>query len=81
MLATDLTALSIKLDAVFINAGGAKFAPFGDVNETLWDQSLDTNVKGAYFQLQALLSPPRRFTWPRRSRRSSSTARSSSTVA
>jgi NAD(P)-dependent dehydrogenase (short-subunit alcohol dehydrogenase family) len=54
-LASDLAAQSIKLDAVFINAGSAKFAPFADVDEALWDQSFDTNVKGAYFQLQALL--------------------------
>jgi len=54
-LAGALSGLGIMLDAVFINAGTAKFAPFADVNEALWDQSFDTNVKGAYFQLQALL--------------------------
>ncbi|AND67487.1 short-chain dehydrogenase [Dyella thiooxydans] len=54
-LASDLAAQSIKLDAVFINAGSARFAAFADVDEALWDQSFDTNVKGAYFQLQALL--------------------------
>ena len=40
---------------VFINAGTARFAAFADVDEALWDQTFDTNVKGAYFQLQALL--------------------------
>jgi len=40
---------------VFINAGIAKFAAFADIDEALWDQSFDTNVKGAYFQIQALL--------------------------
>jgi len=59
-LASDLVAQSIKLDAVFINAGSAKFAPFADVDEALWDQSFDTNVKGAYFQLQALLPTAQR---------------------
>ena len=54
-LASDLAAQSIKLDAVFINAGVARFAAFADVDEALWDQTFDINVKGAYFQLQALL--------------------------
>jgi len=55
-LADELVNRGIKLDAIFINAGVAKFAPFTDVNEALWDQSFDINVKGAYFQIQALLS-------------------------
>ncbi|MBV8247736.1 MAG: SDR family oxidoreductase, partial [Comamonas sp.] len=42
-------------DAVFINAGAAKFAAFADVDEALWDQIFNTNLKGPYFQLQALL--------------------------
>ncbi len=54
-LAAAIAALDITLDAVFINAGIAKFSSFADVDETLWDQSFDTNVKGAYFQIQALL--------------------------
>jgi len=54
-LAAELTQRDILLDAVFINAGTAKFAPFADVDEAMWDQSFDTNVKGAYFQIQALL--------------------------
>ncbi|NIF53735.1 SDR family oxidoreductase [Burkholderia sp. Ax-1724] len=54
-LAAALDAQGVRLDAVFINAGSAKFAPFADVDEALWDSSFDTNVKGAYFQIQALL--------------------------
>jgi NAD(P)-dependent dehydrogenase (short-subunit alcohol dehydrogenase family) len=54
-LAQELAARQIKLDAVFINAGIAKFAPFDQVDEVLWDQTFDINVKGAYFQIQALL--------------------------
>jgi NAD(P)-dependent dehydrogenase (short-subunit alcohol dehydrogenase family) len=54
-LADELASRNIKLDAVFINAGIAKFAPFADVDEALWDQTFDINVKGAYFQIQALL--------------------------
>lgn len=53
-LASTLAAQDITLDAVFINAGIAKFAPLEDVNEALWDQTFNTNVKGAYFAIQAL---------------------------
>jgi NAD(P)-dependent dehydrogenase (short-subunit alcohol dehydrogenase family) len=54
-LAATLASQQIRLDAVFINAGSAKFAPLSDVDEALWDHGFDTNVKGAYFQIQALL--------------------------
>ncbi|MFC5525863.1 SDR family oxidoreductase [Rhodanobacter ginsengisoli] len=54
-LAKAVAAEGIKLDAIFINAGSARFAAFPDVDEALWDQGFDTNVKGAYFQLQSLL--------------------------
>ena len=54
-LADAIAAQKIKLDAVFINAGTAKFSAFADVDEAFWDQSFNTNVKGAYFQIQALL--------------------------
>jgi NAD(P)-dependent dehydrogenase (short-subunit alcohol dehydrogenase family) len=54
-LAAAIGAAGIRLDAVFINAGIAKLAPFKDVDEALWDATFNTNVKGAYFQIQALL--------------------------
>lgn len=54
-LAASLAQRELRLDTVFVNAGVAKFAAFPDVDATLWDQILDTNVKGPYFQLQALL--------------------------
>jgi NAD(P)-dependent dehydrogenase (short-subunit alcohol dehydrogenase family) len=54
-LAAALAAADLRLDAVFLNAGTAKFAAFPDVDEALWDQIFDTNIKGPYFQLQALL--------------------------
>jgi len=54
-LAADLAAADLRLDAVFLNAGTAKFAAFPDVDEALWDQIFDTNIKGPYFQVQALL--------------------------
>jgi len=54
-LAANLAASGVRLDAIFINAGVAKFAAFPDVDATLWDQIFDTNIKGPYFQIQALL--------------------------
>ena len=55
MLAQTLAGKGITLDAVFVNAGVAKFAPFADIAESLWDQTFDVNVKGAYFLIQALV--------------------------
>lgn len=54
-VASALVQQGITLDAVFINAGVARFAAFPDVDEALWDGTFNTNVKGAYFQIQALL--------------------------
>lgn len=54
-LAATLIASGVRLDALFINAGAAKFAALPDVDPSLWDQIFDTNVKGPYFQIQALL--------------------------
>ncbi|GLQ87290.1 SDR family oxidoreductase [Dyella flagellata] len=54
-LAKTLKEQDIRLDAVFINAGIAKFAAFAEVDEALWDQTFDINAKGAYFQIQSLL--------------------------
>ncbi|CAB3792298.1 SDR family oxidoreductase [Paraburkholderia fynbosensis] len=54
-LAAAIDAAGIRLDAVFVNAGTAKFAPFHEVDEGFWDATFNTNVKGAYFQIQALL--------------------------
>ncbi|MEW9580040.1 SDR family oxidoreductase [Paraburkholderia sp. DGU8] len=54
-LAAAIDAAGIRLDAVFVNAGTAKFAPLPEVDEAFWDATFDTNVKGAYFQIQALL--------------------------
>lgn len=53
-LAQILAAQDIKLDAAFFNAGVAKFAPLTDVDEDLWDQSFNINVKGTFFAIQAL---------------------------
>jgi NAD(P)-dependent dehydrogenase (short-subunit alcohol dehydrogenase family) len=54
LLAALLQQKGITLDALFINAGVAKFAPFSDVDEAMWDNTFDANIKGAYFTIQAL---------------------------
>lgn len=54
-LAERLRSEGLTLDAVFINAGIARFSPIADVTETLWDETFNINVRGAYFQIQALL--------------------------
>ena len=54
-LAERLATEGIRLDAVFVNAGTARFASLEEADEALWDQTFGTNVKGAYFQIQALL--------------------------
>jgi NAD(P)-dependent dehydrogenase (short-subunit alcohol dehydrogenase family) len=44
-----------KIDIVFANAGIAKFAPFADSTEALFDETFDINVKGVYFTIQKAL--------------------------
>lgn len=44
-----------KLDALFLNAGIAAFAPIEQATEADFDAQFNTNVKGAYFTLQKLL--------------------------
>jgi NAD(P)-dependent dehydrogenase (short-subunit alcohol dehydrogenase family) len=53
-LAAELGARGLQLDAVFLNAGIARFAGLADATESLWDEIFDTNVKGLFFQIQAL---------------------------
>jgi NAD(P)-dependent dehydrogenase (short-subunit alcohol dehydrogenase family) len=53
-LAQILAARDIKLDAVFVNAGIAKFGALEAVDEALWDQTFNVNVKGAFFTIQAI---------------------------
>jgi len=54
-LAASLASAGIRLDAVFVNAGIAKFAPIAAVGATLWDETFDVNVKGPFFLIQSLL--------------------------
>jgi len=53
-LAAHLNAQGVQLDAAFLNAGIAKFAGLSDATEALWDNIFNTNVKGLYFQVQAI---------------------------
>ncbi|MGG1947656.1 SDR family oxidoreductase [Trinickia sp. NRRL B-1857] len=53
-LAGAIESAGIRLDAVFLNAGVAKFASLAEADEPLWDLIFDSNVKGVFFQLQAL---------------------------
>ncbi len=53
-LAEALKADGVRLDAMFVNAGIAKFATLEEATEDLWDQTFNTNIKGVFFQLQAL---------------------------
>ena len=41
-----------KIDVLFVNAGVAKFAPFSDTPENVYDEQFDINTKGAYFTIQ-----------------------------
>ena len=41
-----------KIDALFANAGIAKFSPASDSSEKLFDDIFDINVKGLYFTVQ-----------------------------
>lgn len=43
------------VDFVFVNAGIAKFAPLDAVDERLWDEQHDINVRGAFFAVQRLV--------------------------
>jgi len=54
-LAAGLAHRGVQLDAVFVNAGVARFAALADADEALWDTTFANNVKGAYFLIQALL--------------------------
>jgi len=56
VLAETLGRQGLRLDAVFINAGVVRLAALEAVDERLWDDSFNTNVKGPYFLLKALTS-------------------------
>jgi NAD(P)-dependent dehydrogenase (short-subunit alcohol dehydrogenase family) len=41
-----------RIDVLFVNAGIAKFVPLEDVTEEMFDETMSTNLKGAYFTVQ-----------------------------
>jgi NAD(P)-dependent dehydrogenase (short-subunit alcohol dehydrogenase family) len=44
-----------KIDVLFVNAGVAKFAPFAQTPESLYDENFSINAKGAFFTIQKAL--------------------------
>ena len=44
-----------RIDTLFVNAGVGKFVPFEDVTEALFDETMATNLKGAFFTVQKAL--------------------------
>jgi NAD(P)-dependent dehydrogenase (short-subunit alcohol dehydrogenase family) len=53
-LAAELGKAFGHLDLVFLNAGIAKFAPAEAVTEQFWDETFNTNLRGAFFAAQRL---------------------------
>jgi len=43
------------IDILFVNAGRGFFAPIAKVDEKIFDQQFDLNVKGAFFTVQKIL--------------------------
>jgi len=41
-----------RIDALFVNAGIGRFVPFEEVTEELFDETMATNLKGAFFTIQ-----------------------------
>ncbi len=55
----DTLAAKVKdefgsLDVLFVNAGLARFVPFDQTTEAVYDEMLDLNAKGPYFTVQKL---------------------------
>src|SRR5262245_14529112 len=41
-----------RIDVLFVNAGIGRFVPFEEVTEEFFDQTMATNLKGAFFTVQ-----------------------------
>lgn len=54
-LPDKITAISNKVDILFINAGVGLFVPFEETSEAIFDANVDINFKGAFFTIQKLL--------------------------
>lgn len=44
-----------RLDVLFANAGGGRFAPLGEITEEHFDKTFNTNVRGVLFSVQKAL--------------------------
>jgi NAD(P)-dependent dehydrogenase (short-subunit alcohol dehydrogenase family) len=44
-----------RIDILFANAGIARFQPFGEIEESFFDDHFDINVKGLFFTVQSAL--------------------------
>ncbi|MCB1032946.1 MAG: SDR family oxidoreductase [Acidobacteria bacterium] len=44
-----------RIDILFVNAGVARFAPFEQTDEELFDTNFGVNIRGAYFTIQKAL--------------------------
>lgn len=54
-LFSEIRSRFSRIDALFVNAGIAKFAPLAETTEGLFDETIATNLKGAYFTVQKAL--------------------------
>jgi NAD(P)-dependent dehydrogenase (short-subunit alcohol dehydrogenase family) len=54
-LVEDVGRAQGRIDVLFLNAGIAKFAPFGDSSDELFDEILQVNLKGPFLALRAAL--------------------------
>jgi NAD(P)-dependent dehydrogenase (short-subunit alcohol dehydrogenase family) len=54
-LVATVKAKHDRVDLLFINAGIAHFAPLESVDEAFWDNTMNTNIKGAFFTVQKFL--------------------------
>jgi NAD(P)-dependent dehydrogenase (short-subunit alcohol dehydrogenase family) len=44
-----------RIDALFVNAGIGKFVPFAEVTEAFFDETVNVNLKGAFFTVHKAL--------------------------
>ena len=54
-LASELKSQGKRVDVLFLNAGVAKFAPLEQIDEALYDETFNINVKGLFFTVKHLL--------------------------
>lgn len=54
-LAEEIRSRFGRVDVLFVNAGIAQFGPIEIVDEAFFDKIFNTNVRGAYFTIKAIL--------------------------